>query len=148
MHEGYAELNLDSNPDKTFMGDDDCLYLQRYYKRGMQGGMYPTYRALNSLLGQERFHDEEKWGPEMVTLRAIQILEWCKHHPLFTDLVRFVMDGDRYRLGAAWPGGLDALLRVSVPKAKSIHNFVPTYNQENRLDGIQSFATYKIIKED
>ena len=91
MHDGYAELNLDSNPDKAFMGDDDCLYLQKYYKRGIQGGMYPTYRALNSLLGQERFHDEEKWGPDMVTLRAIQILEWTKHHPLFTELVRFCL---------------------------------------------------------
>jgi hypothetical protein len=147
MHDGYAELGLDSNPDKAFEGYDDCLYLQRYYKRGIQGGMYPSYRALNSLLGQERFYDEDEWGADMVVLRAIMILENCKHHPLFSDLVKFVMAGDRYRLGADWPGGIDSLLRKGVPKAKSMSNFVPSYNQEDRLAGIQGFKTYLMIKE-
>ena len=125
------------------------MYLQRYYHRDVKGGMYPTYRALNSLMGQERFFDEDEWGPDMVILRGIMILENAKNSPLFTDLVTFVMDGDKYRLGAAWPGGIDSLLFESnvIQKAESIAGFVPSYNQEDRLRGLRNFETYKFIKE-
>lgn len=33
-------------------------------------GVYSTFRALGRLLGQERYYDPRKWGPELVTLRA------------------------------------------------------------------------------
>ena len=124
--------------------------MRGYYIAGQRGGMYPTYRALNSLMGQERFYDEELWGPEMVTLRSIMILENTKHHPLFEHLVRYTQAGDKFKLGAAWPGGLDGLLFKSsaLRKAKSLPGFLPSYNQEDRLDGIRGFDTYKLIKED
>ena len=143
------EFGLEMSSDKQFIGDEDCVYLQRYYHKSQKGGMYPTYRALNSLMGQERFFDEDEWGPDMVILRSIMILENAKNSPLFTDLVTFVMNGDKYRLGAAWPGGIDSLLFESnvVSKAKSIAGFIPSYNQEDRLGGLRNFQTYKFIKE-
>ena len=85
----------------------------------------------------------------MVTLRSIMILENAKYSPLFTDLIEFVMDGDDYRLGAAWPGGIDSLLFESdvIQRAESIAGFIPSYNQEDRLRGLRNFETYKFIKE-
>ena len=145
----YAELGLEANAEKQFVGFDDALYLQRYHHISWAGGIYPTYRALNSLMGQERFHDPEVWGEDLVTLRAIMILENCKHHPLHTDIVRFVQSGDRLRLGAAYPGGIDALLGKPglLSRARGLAGFVPSYNQENRLGGLKSFRTYQIVKE-
>ena len=147
--ECMLDFGLEMSEDKQFVGDDDCLYLQRYYHRDVKGGMYPTYRALNSLMGQERFFDEDDWGADMVTLRSIMILENAKYSPLFTDLIEFVMDGDKYRLGAAWPGGIDSLLFESdvIQRAESIAGFIPSYNQEDRLRGLRNFETYKFIKE-
>ena len=142
-------FGLGANPEKQFEGSDDCLYLQRYHLKGLKGGIYPSYRVLNSLLGQERFYDPEVWGPDMVILRAIMILENTKHHPAFVDFVHFVQDGDNYRLGASWPGGIDALLGNSdlLSRASGLAGFVPSYNQERRLEGIRGFQTYRIIKE-
>ena len=99
--ECMLEFGLEMSEDKQFIGDEDCVYLQRYYHKDVKGGMYPTYRALNSLMGQERFFDEDEWGPDVVILRGIMILENTKNSPLFTDLVTFVMNGDKYRLGVA-----------------------------------------------
>ena len=144
----YADLGLRANPDKQFEGEDDCLYLQRYHHISKVGGMYPTYRALNSLLGQERYHDPEKWDARMVTLRAIMILENTKHHPLFQEFVAFVQSGDKYRLGASYPGGIQELLSPGLlSTAAELAGFIPSYNQEGRLGGICEFATYKLIKE-
>ena len=145
----YRELGLSASAEKQFEGVDDCMYLQRYHKLGYSGGMYSTYRALNSLLGQERFYDPEIWGADMVTLRAIMILENCKHHPLHRELVHFVQSGDALRLGAAYLGGIDALLgnRDLLSRARGLAGFVPSYNQEDRIGGVRNFATYKIIKE-
>ena len=149
MADAFSELGLDANAEKQFVGDDDCVYLQRYYTSDRLGGMYPTYRALNSLMGQERFYDEKEWGPELVILRSIMILENVKHHPLFEALVRFTMDGDKYRLGASWPGGIDSLLFGSdvIQRATSLPGFIPSYNQEDRIRGVRGFRTYAIIKE-
>ena len=148
IDDGYALFGLEANADKQFVGESDCVYLQRYYLEGHQGGMYPSYRALNSLMGQERFHDPDKWGPDMVVVRAIMILENVKWNPLFKSLVKFVMDGDKYRLGADWPGGVTALLSPAVlRKARSIANLVPSYNQEDRIGAINEFETVKMIRE-
>ena len=152
LFKAYEELGFENNADKQFVGERDTVYLQRYYTdaNGYKG-IYPTMRALNSLLGQERFHDEEVWGPDLVTLRAIMILENVKNHPLFSQFVRFVASGDKYRLGAEWPGGIDGLLFSKssnvIQRAKSLAGFVPSYNQERRLGSLRSFETYKLIKE-
>ena len=103
----YAKLGFIANAEKQFVGQHDCLYLQKYYLLNHGPiGMYPTMRALQRVLFQERFYNPEIWGPDLVTLRIIMILENCKGHPLFAEFVRFVQSGDKYRLAAAWPAGL------------------------------------------
>ena len=144
----YLELGLKSNADKQFVGYEDCTYLQRYYHPMIDGGAYPLYRALNALLGQERFHSSDRWGPEMVSLRAVMILENAKNHPFYREFVRFVQDGDSYRLGATWPGGIDVMLGPkAIKQATDIRGFLPSYNQEQNIRGLRNFETYKIIKE-
>jgi hypothetical protein len=148
MTDGWLALGLNDNAEKRFVSYERCLYLRRLYSSEVGGGMYPTFRALNSLLGQERFHDEEVWGPELVNLRYLMILENTKWNPLFRAFVSFAQSRDKFRLGADWPGGIDAMLSPKVvQKAESIAGFVPSYNQENRLGGIRNFVTYKLIKE-
>ena len=84
----------------------------------------------------------------MPIMRAIMILENVKHHPLFSQFVRFVQSGDKYRLGADWPGGIDAIVRNSsvLDRARGA-GIVPEYNQERRPSGITHFKTYQLIKE-
>jgi hypothetical protein len=149
--EAYAELGIEANYEKQFLGLSDALFLQRYYTKDWSDGrvgIYPTYRALNSLLGQERFYDADKWDARMVVLRAIMILENTKHHPAYLDFVRFVADGDSLRLGANYPGGIDALLFSGdvIQRANDIAGFIPSYNQEKRIGGIVNFRTYHTIK--
>ena len=149
IESAYASLGFEANADKQFVGTDDCLYLQKYYHLEWdRGGMYPTYRALNSLCSQDRFFDPTVWGPEQVVVRSIMILENTADHPLAQEFFDFVQAGDKYRLGASWPGGIDALLSPTViQKSESLAGFVPSYNQERRLHGIRQFATYRRIKE-
>lgn len=142
----FEECGQEMNPDKQFIGKEDCVYLQRYHILNGSGGMYPTMRALNSLLGQERFHDSDEWDEAYVTLRAIMILENCKHHPLFEEFVAFVADGDKHGLGSKWPGGIKTMLSSKViAGAAKIPGLVPSYNQERRLDGIFTFETVAVI---
>ena len=145
LFKSYEDSGLEINLDKQFLGTDDCLFLQKYHHVSQIGGIYPTYRALNSLLGQERYYDPELWGPEMVSLRAIMILENCKHHPLFRDFVSFYMSGDRM-----WKDkGRRHLERIlgssNVTDAAKISGLVPVYNRERRLSRLRSFATVQVI---
>jgi hypothetical protein len=145
----YEDCGMDMNPEKQFIGTEDCTYLQRYHHVDWSaGGIYPTYRALSSLMGQERMHSSDEWGPAYSTLRAIMILENCKHHPLFVDFVRFVANGDKYGLGSKWPGGIKRFLSPDVLRgAAELPGFVPSYNQEDRISGIFTFKTVAIISE-
>ena len=150
LTDAYTELGLSANPTKQFVGKQDCLYLQRYHIRGTIGGMYPTYRALNKLMGSERFHSPSVWGPDMVVLRSIMILENVKWHPLWKQLVDFTVAGDeRYALGLLWPGGLDSLLFESdVLTRAGKSGVVGSYSQgSDFITGIRKFRTYEYLKE-
>ena len=149
---GMENFGLKVSPDKTNISDNDCMYLQRYYTRHhLDGrhGIYPTMRALNSLISQERHFNPKLWGPEMVILRSIMILENCKYHPKFREFVAYVMSGDRYRLGAKLPNGVSDITASQglLSKAEDIAGFVPSYNQEQRIAGIHRFETVRIIQE-
>lgn len=71
----YQKFGLQMNPDKQMVSKTESIILRRWYNSGYRKdnimvGVYSTFRALGRLLGQERFYDPRKWGPEMVTLRA------------------------------------------------------------------------------
>jgi len=146
--EVYKECGLEANSEKQYTSAYSLMYLQKlhmsdYVIDGKNVGVYPTMRALNSLMGMERWHPD--WDEKMVTLRAIMILENCKYHPKFTKFIDFVQEGDRYRLGSGFPGGINGLLSNKViNQAKSIPGFISSYNSP-KLTGIRQFDTVKYI---
>lgn len=141
----YAELGLKANATKQLVSLNEVSYLQRlhfakYIKDGLNPGVYPTMRALNSLVGMERFHQD--WDEKMFVIRAIMILENCKHHPQFTKFIDFVVEGDKFQLGMKLPGGISSIFK-SLDKAKTIPGFVSTYNSP-KLTGIRELSLIHI----
>lgn len=114
----YSSHGQDMNLDKQYASTEDCTYLRRwhhinYRKDGICVGVYSTARALGRLAEQERYYDPEVWGPKMVALRQLSILENVKHHPLREEFVDFCMKGDKFRLGLDIPGFLDNIDKVA-----------------------------------
>nr|AIY31294.1 putative RNA-dependent RNA polymerase [Dromedary picobirnavirus] len=104
----YKSLGFDVNAEKVTNQQDYVKFLQRLTVRGLYSqnsngsgipclrGIYPTVRALNSLLNPERFHSPKLWSKDMFAVRCFMILENCVDHPLFEDFVRFVCAGHPY----------------------------------------------------
>lgn len=110
----YTKHGQEMNPDKQYVSKQDCVYLRRWHHakyrvNGVCVGVYPTVRALNRLLMQERYYDPEDWGPKMVALRELSIIENCKYHPLREEFADLCMKWDKYRLGIDIPGFLDQI---------------------------------------
>nr|UAW00746.1 MAG: RNA-dependent RNA polymerase [Porcine picobirnavirus] len=114
----YSSHGQEMNPDKQYASKHDCTYLRRWHHQdyridGVCVGVYSTYRALGRLCEQERFYDPEVWGPKMVALRQLSIIENCKYHPLREEFVEFCMKRDKYRLGIDIPGFLDNITKIA-----------------------------------
>lgn len=138
---------FDLNEDKQYISRKAVVYLQRlhhtnYRIDGISRGQYPTMRALNSLLGMERFHAD--WDKDMEALRTLAILENCKWHPCFSDFVSFVVKrGDKYLKEFVTKLADGKIAGKSViRKAMSIPGFVPTYNQADSISGIMGFSSF------
>lgn len=148
----FASCGLKMSDDKSLLSDNSLVYLQRLYiadlmKDGFVGGVYSVYRALNRIVHQERYSDFQDYGLSGVdyySIRSISILENCKYHPLFEDLVKFVWERDKYRLKFS---------------GKSVHKYSDMlangtgtggllYNQfGDNVSGIFSFETVKLLSK-
>lgn len=139
------------NEDKSDKSYDYLVYLQNLYhidymKNGVIGGIYPTFRALNRILYQERwsnFEDYDIEGSDYYAIRAISILENCKHHPLFEKLVRFVIKYDKYSLRTSQKGIRNYIKMIS-DSSGTEGILVNQYGDDIR--GINRFETVKLIK--
>jgi hypothetical protein len=108
--EGFNEHGLQLNESKSFLSDGtETVYLQKYYHEkyparddpGRLGGVYPAFRAFLRLKYLERWTDFEQLGikgRDFFSLRAVMILENCKHHPAFEELVLYAKSIDKYGL--------------------------------------------------
>lgn len=108
----YTQHGLEMNDSKQYASTHDCVYLRRwhdnqYREKGICVGVYSTNRALGRLRYLERYYDPEVWGPKMVALRQLSIIENVKYHPLRDQFADFCMKRDKYRLGIDIPGFLD-----------------------------------------
>jgi len=113
----YRKHGQEMNDSKQSESPDECDYLRRWYHTGFRvngicRGVYSTYRALGKLTGQERFYDPDQWGPEMVIMRSLSILENVKWHPAKEEFLEFCVKGDKYRLGLEIPGFFDNLEKL------------------------------------
>lgn len=124
----YSSHGQEMNTDKQYASKHDCTYLRRWHHTDYRVnnvcvGVYSTYRALGRLAEQERFYDPENWGPQMVALRQLSILENVKWHPLREEFVSYCMKGDKYRLGLDLPGFLDNIEAI----AKEATDYMPDF---------------------
>ena len=147
----YSSHGQEMNPSKQSVDKHSAVYLRRYFhdsyrdNSGIMLGVYSTFRALGRLLYQERFYDPEIWSGEMVTLRALSILENCANSPVFTQFVNFVMKGDKYRLGLAIPGFLDSL----PSRVKKANEMIPDflgYTKTLQGDGASGIENWRVVK--
>nr|QQM99864.1 RNA-dependent RNA polymerase [Picobirnavirus sp.] len=125
----YSSHGQDMNLDKQYASTDDCTYLRRWHHKdyrqdGICVGVYSTARALGRLAEQERYYDPETWGPKMVALRQLSILENVKYHPLREEFVDFCMKGDKFRLGIDIPGFLSNIEGVAKEATDHMPDFL------------------------
>jgi len=151
LFKAFENYGLNINRDKSKVSKDHLVYLQMlfdpYYRsgNGIIGGIYPTYRAINRICYQERWSDFEDYqilGKDYYSLRTISILENCKYHPLFKDLVRFIYQNDKYNLKFS-EDGLSKFVSMSLGNKGASEILNHHYGDD--VSGIKSFETYKII---
>lgn len=140
--QAYSSHGLDMNPDKQYASKQDCVYLRRWHHRdyrvdGVCVGVYSTYRALGRLANQERYFDPEVWGPKMIALRQLSILENVKYHPLREEFVSYCMKGDKFRLGLDIPGFMDNIEKIAQESIEHIPDFLG-YTKSLQLEGKKS----------
>jgi hypothetical protein len=99
--ECFNHFNMNSHPDKQFVHERALAYLKRVHYLGIPGGIASVYRTLGSVLSLERMQFRpEDWNEDSYTVRTLSQLQNCVHSPWFEQLTRFVMSGDRGKLGA------------------------------------------------
>lgn len=124
----YTKHGLEMNTDKQYASTQDCVYLRRWHHvsyriGGKCVGVYSTNRALGRLRYLERYYDPEVWGPKMVALRQLSILENVKYHPLRDQFADFCMKRDKYRLGIDIPGFLSNIEQ----EAQKAIDYIPDF---------------------
>ena len=149
----YTSHGLEMNESKQYASKQDCVYLRRWHHKdyrqdGVCVGVYATTRALGRLCEQERYYDPETWGPEMVALRQLSIIENVKYHPLRDEFADFCMKRDKYRLGIDIPGFLDNIESVAKKSTELMPDFLGyTKSLQNpTASGIASWWIVKYLK--
>lgn len=154
IFDSFEKFGLVPNRDKSYIFDDAVIYLQKlfdvYYRdksNGIIGGIYPIYRALNRLIYQERWSDFEEFGisgKDYYSIRAITILENCKHHPLFKDFVKLIVSIDKYSIN---PSDSSISKYVQMISEKSGIEGMLINQYGDNLKGIRNFDTFKIVRQ-
>ena len=150
LYANFEKAGLRINQEKSEeFEDDQAVYLQRYYhqnyrsKSGGLGGVYSVARAVNRIKYLESWTNLDKLGLEgsdFFALRAIMILENCKHHPGFVELVHYVEGWDRNGLDFS-SEGLKAYSSALQSKARA-----GIFNQSDLREGLNDFETVKLLR--
>ena len=148
--ERFRYGGLSFNEDKSNVFEtQEAVYLQRYYHPdyrrhdGELGGVYSAYRAFMRLKYLERWTDLGAAGiagRDYFSIRAVMILENCKYHPAFRDLVHLAREIDR--------DGLMFDRNALKPFSKTVEARVrATSPALDITGGIESFETMKLLAE-
>lgn len=151
FNNAFTKLGITVNEDKSHISNNYLIYLQNLYhpdyqRNGIITGVYPTYRALNRILYQERWEDFEDYGikgSDYYSIRTISILENCKEHPLFEKLVRLVLKYDKYKLSVSRKG-IKQYVEMMSDSSGTEGIYINQYGDD--LKGIRSFKTFQMIK--
>lgn len=157
-------FGLPANPSKQEVGSEEGYFLQRLFLTQWSNfdspvfdylqaadpnanfyylGIYPTIRALNSMLNPEKFYDPEKWSSDMFCTRIFMILENTVGHPLFKEFCAFVAKGQKDIIPFAKKTRpeLDAI----TDEARSLPGLTPTYNQRMREKSLADFVSIQYV---
>uniref|UniRef100_A0A8J9SD49 RdRp n=1 Tax=viral metagenome TaxID=1070528 RepID=A0A8J9SD49_9ZZZZ len=149
VFENFFKINL----EKTKQTSNHLFYLQNLYhpfyrkEDGTIPGVYSTVRALNRILYQERFTnfvEYELKGKDYYALRTLSILENCKNHPLFRELVEFVFGLDKYDLSPS-SDSIANYVRL-INDTEGFRSSIPQQYGDN-VSGIKDWESYKIVQE-
>lgn len=148
--ETYQSHGQECNLSKQYASTQDCVYLRRWHStnyrvNGICVGVYSTYRALGRMRFLERWMDPEVWTPEMVNLRYLSILENCKWHPLFHELIEFCMKRDKYRLGIDIPGFFDMIEKIAIEATDYMPEFLG-YTKTLQGEGPRGVKNWEVVK--
>jgi len=151
LMESFTNNKLNVNYDKSYISNNYIIYLQNLYSFSYQKdeiirGIYPVYRALNRLVHQERFDDFMEYGiqgRDYYAIRSLMILENCKNHPLFEQLVKFTLSKDKYGLLPSQQGISDY---VKMVESKAGADEIANYRYGDEVTGIKTFTSYQLIK--
>lgn len=149
----YQRHGQEMNPTKQYVSKHDCVVLRRwhgvdYRVNGTMVGVYSTFRALGRLLAQERYYDPTVWSKELVTLRALSILENCKWSPYFHEFIDFVQTGDKFKLGLDLPGFFENLQRTAQRANEQLDDFLgytKSMQDTNPAAGIMQWEVVKYL---
>jgi hypothetical protein len=153
IKEGLIKFGLMVNDDKSYVSDNSLIYLQQLYsldymdEKHIIRGIYPTYRALCRIIYPERFDNfsvDSIIGADYYSIKTISILENCRNHPLFVDLVKFVAKLDKFKLSYTQFGLQKYIQRIK--KSSGAEGLI-LHKPENMIAGLNSFKTVKILNE-
>jgi hypothetical protein len=140
--------------EKTMLHPDNVKTLQRLFIRGYKQsdsnllrGVYPTVRALLSIVYPERWHGPNKWDYDKFAIRTFSILENCVDHPLFPAFVVFICMGNPRLVLWARRSTPEQLDQLAFKARKDLPGLVPTYNQEKKDARLSSFASVRIARQ-
>lgn len=150
--DAFSWYNLVVNESKSYSSPRYAIYLQNLYDNdykvdGIIRGIYPTYRALCRIIFQERWSDFEDFGIEgrdYYSIRTICILENCKYHPLFNELVTYVYKLDKYSLEFK-DSSLSKYIQM-LGKSEGAGEILRHQYGDN-VSGLRSFETVKLIRK-
>jgi len=148
----FKHYGLNFNEEKSYISDEYLVYLQKLYhldflKHGFIGGIYPVYRALCRIVFQERYSNFEDFdikGIDYYSLRTISILENCKYHPLFKELVEYIYRLDKYSLKFS-NDSIKSYDRMA-NEGSGIGGLIINQYGDN-IKGIYSFETIKLLRD-
>jgi hypothetical protein len=152
LKDHFRSFGLKVNDSKSYVSNKTIVYLQNLYstdyvRDNIICGIYPTYRALNRIIYQERFDDfnaDDLIGADYYSIKTISILENCRNHPLFKDFVNYVATLDKFSLRYSQSGLLKYIQRY---QTKHGIEGIFQYRYEDNLKGLNSFATVKLLSE-
>lgn len=147
----YAGLKLEKSKSK--ISHNSAVFCQKLYhidyadESGFIGGIYPVYRALNRLCFQESYVNFKSLGiqgKDFYGIRTLTILENCKYHPLFEELVRFVLAREKFSMDISEDGLARYCKLLEIDPSGPLR-----VNQQygSSVTGIQEFSSYKLIQK-
>nr|UAW00445.1 MAG: RNA-dependent RNA polymerase [Porcine picobirnavirus] len=150
----FEYAGLPGNPEKQEVSREETGFLQRHCSSNWNGlhgdmraaGVYSLIRNVTSQVYPEFYHNEKTWDHNMFARRTIMIAENACQHPLFKWYVQdFLAKANDNILEFVRQD--DSEIKSQEEQAKTIANFIPTYNQEKQTKSLLEFETLKLLRE-